>query len=379
MQLKFTTISLFLLLLITACTKEETPPVVEPDPLPPAPSGKVIKVLHDEYESTPLVLVGSEEWNFILSFKRELDGEERTFTAIDDRLPIVMEDDQGTEWDWFGRGVNGPGVGQQLELTTSMMGYWFAFGALYPGASIHEGPSRFVELPLPGDPSWLIPTKRLVRATGLDAIQAIEVPQFVRYNSDEHTEGSFYVDNTDLVVGFEQGSQRRAYPHAILDWHEIVNDELGSENIAVVYCPLTGTATLWDRNLESGLTTFGVSGLLYNSNIIPYDRQTESFWTQLDGRCVNGALRGKRTRKYPYVETSWETWKTAFPETEIMSDDQNDVDRDYTIYPYDDYITNNDYIAFPLEINDDRLPAKERVHGVIINSRVKVYRFDAFR
>ena len=90
------------------------------------------------------------------------------------------------------------------------------------------------------------------------------------------------------MVGVKVGDEVRAYPHLILDWHEIVNDQISSTNYALTYCPLTGSAISWNRTFGGQTTTFGVSGNLYNSNLITYDRASDSNWSQMRLLCVQG-------------------------------------------------------------------------------------------
>jgi hypothetical protein len=155
---------------------------------------------------------------------------------------------------------------------------------------------------------------------------------------------------------------------------------------AVTYCPLTGTGIGWERIIESDEpilgqklfeTTFGVSGLLYNSNLIPYDRITNSNWSQINLSCVNGPLQGTKINTFDLVETTWKSWKSMYPETLVVST-QTGYSRNYDLYPYGDYKSNNDNIIFPITGNDNRLDSKERVHGIIIDKKVKAYRFETF-
>jgi len=139
----------------------------------------------------------------------------------------------------------------------------------------------------------------------------------------------------NLVIGFAQGDDARAYPHFILDWHEIVNDRVGDIHIAVTYCPLTGTGIGWEREINGSVTTFGVSGLLFNSNLIPYDRNTDSNWSQIRLDCVNGDLIGTEAETHVLVET---TWKTMYPKTLVMSMNTG-YNRSYGNYPYGNYRT----------------------------------------
>ncbi len=223
----------------------------------------------------------------------------------------------------------------------------------------------------PTDGEWLIPSEEVRDGgPGKDGIPAISNPEFAKT-----TEINFLQDN-DLVIGIKHNGTIRAYPHPILDWHEIVNDKIEDLTFAITYCPLTGTGIGWNRRLNGRETTFGVSGLLYNSNLIPYDRATDSNWSQMRLDCVNGELMGKRISMVQIVETSWANWKARYPDTEVMTTETGH-DRDYDRYPYGSYRTNSQLI-FPIDIQDDRLPLKERVLGIIRNGKAKVYRFSDF-
>jgi hypothetical protein len=345
----------------------------------PEPIGSTkINVLNDDFEDTPIVIAGNKGRNFIVSYERTIDGTTLFFKKTTKGLPIVMEDEEGTLWDIFGRGIEGPRAGQALTPTHSFMGYWFAFGALFPGTEIYEGEVKEGIEPGNPAPDWLIPTNYVFQGAGLDAIKSVDNPSFINFDFRDYTTEDFYVSDKDLVIGLNIGGEARAYPHNILNWHEIINDEFGGEKLSIIYCPLTGTASIWDRNLANGLTTFGVSGLLYNNNIIAYDRSTESLWTQLDGTCVRGELIGEKAKRYTFIETSWATWNLLYDMPKVVSDNTG-VNRDYSQYPYGDYRTNHNFISYPILVNDNRLPSKERVHGIIIENKAKVYRFLSFQ
>jgi len=118
---------------------------------------------------------------------------------------------------------------------------------------------------------WLIPTDQVFDGgPGRDGIPSVDNPQFTNVN-----DAPYLLDN-DLVIGFKIGGTIRAYPHPILDWHEIVNDDISGQKTAITYCPLTGSAIAWKRNGVVSNSAFGVSGLLFNSNLIPYDRGSSS-------------------------------------------------------------------------------------------------------
>jgi hypothetical protein len=223
-----------------------------------------------------------------------------------------------------------------------------------------------------GDPDWLIPKNEVFDGgPGKDGIPALTSPNMVSAQSVT------YLTDDDLVLGYKLGDDVRAYPHDILDWHEIINDEVDGNPIAVIYCPLTGTGTGWERTLKGTVTTFGVSGLLYNTNVIPYDRLTNSNWSQMRMECVNGELKGTKPQPVQLVETTWKTWKEMFPESKVVSL-QTGFNRSYGVYPYGFYKTNNDIFLFPYTPKDSRLPNKERVLGVVVEGDAKIYRFDSF-
>lgn len=218
---------------------------------------------------------------------------------------------------------------------------------------------------------WLIPIGQIRDGgPGKDGIPALLNPETVDPDKAD------YLTDDDLLIGYYHNGEARAYPHKILDWHEIINDNLGGKAIAITYCPLTGTGSGWNRNIYGTITTFGVSGLLYNANLIPYDRVTDSNWTQIGLNCVNGELIGQEVETYQVVETTWKTWKDMFPNTTVISTNTGHS-RDYQRYPYGSYRTSESLI-FSVSVNDSRLPTKERVHGIIEDEKVRAYRFEHF-
>ncbi len=219
---------------------------------------------------------------------------------------------------------------------------------------------------------WLIPSNEVQDGgPGKDGIPSIDNPQFTAVSAVN------YLSDNDLVVGIVYDGQAVAYPHPILDWHEIVNDEISDKKIALTYCPLTGTAIAWDRTINGNTTTFGVSGKLYNSNLIPYDRATDSNWSQIGLNCVNGSLINTVAETIPVIETTWETWKTMYPDANILNTNTG-FNRNYGQYPYGDYITNHNRLIFPIAPSDNRLPSKERVLGVLTSDVNRVYSINEF-
>ena len=220
---------------------------------------------------------------------------------------------------------------------------------------------------------WTIPGDEVRDGgPGKDGIPAIDNPSFLTIGEVD------FLSDEDLLLVSDYGGEIRGYSHIVLDWHEIINDEVnGTAHLAITYCPLTGTGIGWNRQInDSTLTTFGVSGLLYNSNLIPYDRETDSNWSQMQLECVNGELISAKIETYPLLETNWKTFKALFPNGQVnsLSTGHN---RTYGISPYGDYNT-NDNLLFSVSNLDTRLHPKERVLGVIDSSTARVYRFDDF-
>jgi len=220
---------------------------------------------------------------------------------------------------------------------------------------------------------WSIPINEVLDGgPGKDGIPSLTEPNVITVAEAE------FIRDFELVLGYVSGDEARAYPHKILDWHEIINDDLNGEKIAVTYCPLTGTGVGWSRIVNNRETTFGVSGLLYKSNLIPFDRLTDSNWSQILSESVNGSLNGDKALEYKLVETTWETWKEMYPESTVVSTETGFA-RNYQVYPYGDYRTNNDNLIFPVNPLDRRLPSKDRVLGVIYDNDVtKVYPLKRF-
>lgn len=215
---------------------------------------------------------------------------------------------------------------------------------------------------------WSIPLADVFDGgPGRDGIPALENPGFVSVQDE------FALLDGDLILGYKNGDDIRAYQHMVLDWHEIINDNIGDVFIAVTYCPLTGTGIGWNRLIKGKETTFGVSGLLYNTNLIPFDRETKSNWAQILNESVNGQLIGEKAELISLVETDWKTWRTMYPTTKALSLNTG-FSRTYGVYPYVDYKTNNDYFLFPVP-KDNRLPLKERVLAVIDGTDARAYRF----
>jgi len=218
---------------------------------------------------------------------------------------------------------------------------------------------------------WLIPTDQVFDGgPGRDGIPSVDNPQFTNVN-----DASYLLDD-DLVIGIKIGGTIRAYPHPILDWHEIVNDDISGQKTAITYCPLTGSAIAWKRHGVVSNSAFGVSGLLYNSNLIPYDRGSSSNWSQMKLQCVNGSLIGNEIETSKIIETTYKTWREMYPTSKLLSTNTG-FGRQYGVYPYGGYKTNDDLI-FPVSNEDKRLQKKERVLGLIAGGQTMAFVINSF-
>ncbi len=221
------------------------------------------------------------------------------------------------------------------------------------------------------DRSWLIQENEVFDGgPGKDGIPSVDNPRFISTGAVD------FMSDNDLILVISVQDEIKGYPHPILDWHEIVNDVVGGQEIAITYCPLTGTGSAWNRVIDGKVTTFGVSGLLYRNNIIPYDRESDSNWSQIRLKCVQGPLKSQNPETYHMVEMPWRTWLKFFPNQQVLSTETG-FSRNYQRYPYGNYRT-SEQLLFPVGDDDDRFPRKERVLGVIINGEAKTYPFDAF-
>ena len=215
---------------------------------------------------------------------------------------------------------------------------------------------------------WSIPEELVEEGNAFDLIKSIDEPKFI--NADEVD----FLSDDDLVIGFQGAETIRVYPFKILDYHEIVNDEIDGSKVAITYCPLTGTSLAWSRIINGTETTFGVSGLLFNANLLPFDRATESTWSQMLGRGVRGEYNEQDLSTYPLVEMPWSQWKEVYPNSEVLSYETG-FDINYDQYPLGNYRQTNSLI-FNVKTFDNRLFAKERTLGVVVDSVARVYRFD---
>jgi hypothetical protein len=217
--------------------------------------------------------------------------------------------------------------------------------------------------------NWIIPTSEVVDGgVGRGGIPSIDQPQWIAPAQTQEPDDG-------LVVGYKADGTPRAAPYSIMDWHEVLNDDLTGVSLVISYCPLTGSPLVWESGV-TGDTRFQVSGLLYRSNLILIDVATESHWSQMLEQAVEGSQVRATPVRRPAIETTYETWLEMYPDSEILSR-ATGFSRDYDDYPYGDYRTNG-RLLFSVGGLDDRLFEKERVLGVNVGTSAMAYPVDRF-
>jgi len=199
-----------------------------------------------------------------------------------------------------------------------------------------------------------------------DGIPSIDTPEFTEASQEYH------VSDSDTVLGLEINGDVRAYPLSILVWHEIVNDNVGGVPVAVTYCPLCFTNQVFERVIDGQEVEFGTSGKLYNSNLVMYDRLTNSYWSQALGKAIVGELTGYELSTIPFDVIRWGDWKSLHPDSVVLTTNTGHI-RAYGVDPYGNYYTET-RILFPVENTDDRMHPKEIILGFNDGDVYKAYK-----
>lgn len=243
------------------------------------------------------------------------------------------------------------GVGAVLLLGLAAGGYLLATGDTSTPDTTDEGPQSAVG-------GGNLDPDDIIDVLPADGIPAIDEPRFETVSEVD------WLADKEPVIAFQIDGDTRAYPLQIMTWHEIVNDEVGGVPVSVTFCPLCNTAIAFERpEVEGEVTTFGTSGKLINSNLLMYDRATESLWPQVTGRALLGELEGMELTRHPARIVSWQDFRAEFPDGRVLSRDTGH-ERSYGENPYPGY---DDVDSAPFLFSgetDGRLAAVERVLGL---------------
>jgi hypothetical protein len=201
-----------------------------------------------------------------------------------------------------------------------------------------------------------------------DGIPAIDEPTYVSI-----AEADEWLKPVSPIVHVQVGDAARAYPLSILTWHEIVNDTLADLPLTVTFCPLCNTGIAFERSVDGQVLDFGTTGRLRFSNLVMYDRQTETWWQQASGEAIAGELTGTQLVFYPAAVISWEMFKTSYPDGDVLSKETG-YDRPYGQNPYGGYddINRSPFLYVGPE-TPDVLPAMARVLTVDLGAEAVAY------
>jgi hypothetical protein len=206
-----------------------------------------------------------------------------------------------------------------------------------------------------------IPLPHIVRAApAKDSIASLDKPTFVGASD------ATWLSDNDEVISVTMGIDTRAYPLRLLVWHEVVNDQFGDEALAITYSALSGSAVVFKpgKTKAGAPRSFGVSGLLYNSCLLMYDRENEELWSQLRMQGVSGSVMDEPLELVLSSRMTWKAWKSKYPVGQVLSKETGAEINYLDEWPYGDYATQAETI-FPFDINRDELPTKERLIAMV--------------
>ena len=213
----------------------------------------------------------------------------------------------------------------------------------------------------------LVPQNQILSGgPGKDGIPAIHRPVFL--NADE-VPG---LKPDERILGFALNGVAKAYPISILSWHEIVNDAINDQSFVVTYCPLCGTGMAFSADLDGEVSGFGVSGLLYESDVLLYDQLTNSLWSQILRKAVSGPMKGRELAMLPLRHTTWHKWRSDYPDTFVLSRKTGYL-RDYDTDPFANYDKSTAVMFNVSHKAPAKYHPKDRVLGVEIDGFSKAY------
>jgi len=363
------------LLLLCGCPPDEPVMMVPADPVIPA-RAPITK--EGEIGDRSFVIIGDAKKGVLTAFSRNLDGQPLDLTAVSTGRPReLLKDQTGTIYDIFGNGTGGANGGATLEAIPHGTAFWLVSGGMFPGAPLN-GTERDLPdtLTLDINPSYDIPVNSLFTGAGFGIIAPLDNPDFVTF--DRRRERDIpQVEEEDWLVGISINGDARLYSGPILAAHEIVNDVVGGVPVAITYSPLSGSARVWRQPAGETATQLGVTGMLWNSAMLMFDRaETADRYHQITGRCVTGFCRGRFLEPVNYVITSWTNWRELLAEAKILLPSPSiDLDRARRM---DARIRIATPHGFPVDYFDDRLPEKQVVLSVTNGVEGKTYTLEQF-
>jgi len=206
-----------------------------------------------------------------------------------------------------------------------------------------------------------------------DGIPPIDNPKFISI-----AEADTWLQDVEPGIAFSRGNTHRFYPYRILVWHEIVNDTVEGERVLITYCPLCLTGFVLDPIVKGERVEFGTSGRLWKSNLVMYDRKTDSLWPQVLAEAVVGEMTGTKLPILPSDQIRYGEWKKAHSDGQVLSRDTGAF-RDYNRNPYGDYFAVSNLSLQLAKPTDTRLENDAFVFGIVINGKPKAYSTEAVK
>lgn len=300
---------------------------------------------------------------------------------MDSSRPHDLDTDQETPYREKGQSSNNPPRSQRRLLILAMLG--IIFSGWYAWANRSEIAALCVNQPVVAQAreqefnvDGLILPKHDVLSGGVpkDGIPALTNPKFVTAAQ------ASYMKPADRLAGVHYEGEARAYPLKILDMHEAVNDQIGETSFVVTYCPLCDSLAVYNRKGPGGEIELGISGSLYNSNVLLYDRtgsgKTDGLWSQMMSQAVSGPRVNEKLVIMPVELTTWQDWKERHPETKVLSINTG-FTRNYQKRAYAAYFNSN-ALMFDVKKQDQRLPNKTPLLGVLVGDQMRAYPVTAF-
>lgn len=347
------------LILVGSCQNDSK------DLTPPAQPGQNL-IVYDEFQGQQLIIYHNPQFDVMIAYNRVLNGAVLDFHESDS-LPAILEDNLGNYWDVFGKAVNGPDKGAQLEFVHQVKAYWFSVASFFPEVTLFSEGGERRRVDDNGKDDWLVNPDFIVQAALPNAIPAIYNPNFKVVRTKElFIEGNH--QGSDLILALRVNDEERIYPERVLEYHEVVNDAFGDLNVVISFCPLTGTGFCWNSDNRN----FFVSGLLHNANLIMTDWESNSQWSQMYGRSIFGAIKGTEMRQLQIIEMNWDGRALLSGNITLDTGQQLPANSPYQSYKM------SPSIGYPISFEDSRVPAKEKILAIILNDKAKVYRVTDF-
>lgn len=301
---------------------------------------------------------------------------------------VFRDAETGSLWNVLGQAFEGPLRGARLRQRPAFTVFWLYWSSAHGGAPIwnQDSPNAATPIDNPADPACDVPCDEIVGGGPGDTIPALDhLGRWDRPQAQPMVAagdpGADYLTPTSMVLGLSIDGEARAYPHALLDWHEIHVDEIAGTEVNVTYCPLVGSGIAFPARSTPGAdpTYFYVSGRLFNDNLTMFQRGVDeadaTLWNQMLTRGITGQGAGRQLSYLPIVETTWARWQQMHPDTLVASDDTG-YDRAYGSDPYAAYHEPDSGTLNPVSsAPDPRYPNKSRVLAIEGESTSKAYPF----